>query len=836
MNITLENAPELGNQNGVKSDGIKKALIDVERLSKGIDINLYTKYNKRLSNFGNATTPQNDTMVIPASTNANFAKFICFELNVEQFHDKKILLETFFDIDKAATTNFIFQFRLEYNTLSSATLQILENLTYTNDNNTLKVGKELLVPDTYKNVYITLTLNNSYNVGTESTFVNTDNVLTLIEDTTKKQLENLNVTFENQKIQDAFNFSLKKKLSLSLYADLLKIPSIEAKAANINAVTSEPILKGNYNLQIPANETVGYNIVALLDYDVTSLKDKLVNFISYLGTDSLDTWNFIDRIVIGYYNGTTATPLKTFDETSYNWGKNLDYLIDESIFILENYDRIYIAYYTESANTFTRNVASEIKIKHSYLNVVDLLNEQKNSFLLTFKEYERVNGGSDFGDPRSYGAKFDGVTDDAAAINACLLENKRVKIPDDTTVIVGSPILVNSGNWIEQGHLTKIKLANGANCPLIKNRWAEQAYFMDKNLIDGDLPSFMATLYPDYGATFPSPNYVLGEADKYIKITGGTWDGNGANQIRQDYRYGSVGYYGDMMRIVNAEFFVLENTKLYDSCSYLASFAKIKNFIIKDVELNYQNARVNLDGLHFEGDIYNGVIENIFGRTNDDMVTFNGGDRWIPKATNGNAVTTEANRIWYPLCQGRIENIYVKNIHATGGFRATRLLSNTKVPGLSPANETEGMANMVFDGIFGTYTVDVISITSHLGDEPKTYDNLVFKNINGKSTGINHIAIENNVEIKSLVIDGISYYPTNSTKELLQNSADIKSLAIYNLSLNGDGTDLSAERFIQNNPAGTITKLKILNLVDNNSTYGGIINDATVVEKLFSDL
>lgn len=77
---------------------------------------------------------------------------------------------------------------------------------------------------------------------------------------------------------------------------------------------------------------------------------------------------------------------------------------------------------------------------------------------------------------------------------------------------------------------------------------------------------------------------------------------------------------------------------------------------MKNIKFDYLSPRANIDGIHFDGECSNGVVVNVFGKTNDDMVTFNGGDSWYPKNVGG-AITTEANRLWYPFKQGKIEKL-----------------------------------------------------------------------------------------------------------------------------------------------------------------------------------
>jgi len=440
-----------------------------------------------------------------------------------------------------------------------------------------------------------------------------------------------------------------------------------------------------------------------------------------------------------------------------------------------------------------------------------------------------IVGETHIGDPRAYGAVYDGLYDCAPAINECIQNHKHVKLRGEGVALCRSTIMVKSDTWLELDRDFTIKLADNANTVLIKNKWAEQAYFMEKNLINGAVPTFMAEIYPDYGS-YPSTNYILGAAETNIRITGGIFDGNGGNNSRKDHLYGCVGFVGVLLQIVNVRGFEMEGVTLKDACTYNAEFCMLSEFFINNITLKFGKGRPNIDGIHFEGDCYKGTVQNIFGRTNDDMVTFNGGDSWYP----GNHLGTpapEAKREWFPFRQGAIKNITVKNIFATDGYRAVRLLSNIKREGLSPATETEGMDDILIDGIYGDFRVDCVLISKHYNrDSP--YGHITVKNVHATSTGVNNINIHN-VSIDSLVLDSIRYVPTNSSKNFIVNKGNIKSLMIRDTLIDGKGEDLSAKTVINN--TGTINKLKLINVTQKDANYSGLIDKATPTESLMSD-
>ncbi len=428
----------------------------------------------------------------------------------------------------------------------------------------------------------------------------------------------------------------------------------------------------------------------------------------------------------------------------------------------------------------------------------------------------------DYGDPRHYGAIYDGATDCSEAINRCIRNHKHVRLMGEGTALCQHSIILRSGTWLELDPTFRLKLADGVNDVLIRNEWAQQAYYMGKNLIDGQLPSFMAELYPDYGPTYPSPRYQLGEPDRQIRISGGILDGNGGKQTRQDYRYGCVGYWGILIALSNVDGFTMTDVTMSDPCTYFTNFSKMRNFHISDIRLELVEKRLNQDGIHIEGECYNGLIENIFGQTNDDMVALNGGDSWFPKNIGGE-ITDEAKRRWHPFIQGAIENIVVRNVFAEDGYRGFRLLSNAKIEGLSPDNETEGMKSIVIDGVYGSYLMDLFLISNHIGT-PKSYADITIRNVKAISKGRNNINIEA-VNIGSLVIEGMDYYPTNSTRHVMLSKGNIRNLMLRDVTLhNNHNLDLSAKSAI--NHSGNIGQLKLSNVISIGQTYKNICDTA----------
>lgn len=420
--------------------------------------------------------------------------------------------------------------------------------------------------------------------------------------------------------------------------------------------------------------------------------------------------------------------------------------------------------------------------------------------------------------------------DDYEAIQQCIDENDHVIFTGNRTALVSKTLIIRTNTWLDFDNDFRLKLMDNSNCPLIRNRWADQIYFMNRMLINGQPPSYVYDLYPDYG-TYPSSTYVLGNKDENIKITGGILDGNGGNQTTNMNEYGCFGYTGRLLTLVHVRNLVIDGVTMYDPKIYFTEFSLLSHFEIRNIKLELNVARSNQDGLHFDGDCYDGIIDNICGKTNDDMVTFNGGDSWYVTSENPEI----KDILQYPYKRGKIARIKISNIfvkNTTYGYRATRLLSNNA----EGFNETEGIEDIYYDGIFGEFRYDVILISSHYGAQ-KHYKNLYFNNISAHSSpnvGLRMIWIQSNTHIESLVINNFRYATLDGNKNLINNQGVVDTLFLQNILL--EGTSGCESKGVINNE-GTITKLKMVNVTNSGTQYQSFVegNNPSSVEKIMSD-
>lgn len=212
-------------------------------------------------------------------------------------------------------------------------------------------------------------------------------------------------------------------------------------------------------------------------------------------------------------------------------------------------------------------------------------------------------------------------------------------------------------------------------------------------------------------ALIENEHFACGGRDSDIEIIGGTFDGNcdkmGLNGEyealhRLDTPYSPQNFKGKLMRFAHVDKIVIEKLTVKNPVSYGIQIGDVRGFIARDLFFDYNWHFGTTDGVHINGPARDGVIENLCGTTNDDMV----------------ALTTydEAHA---EISKGDIENVSIRNISAKNGFSGVRLLSG----------ENFALKNVRVDGVYGDYRHSGIVVSNHCKREGKVwFDNLIIEN------------------------------------------------------------------------------------------------------------
>ncbi|MHB0934993.1 MAG: glycosyl hydrolase family 28 protein [Armatimonadota bacterium] len=226
-----------------------------------------------------------------------------------------------------------------------------------------------------------------------------------------------------------------------------------------------------------------------------------------------------------------------------------------------------------------------------------------------------------------------------------------LRVPDDTTVICSPK--------------TTVRLADGANCPLLGN--------------------------VARGRT----------ASRNITIDGGVWDGNNLQQQRDQYAKNNPdGAWGQLVVFSYVNNLTLRNMTLKDPESFAVQLTAVDAFTVEDIHFDFNKQRPNMDGIHVNGFARNGLIRNLTGETHDDMVALN----------------SDEGEFCCDCCD--IENVTIENIYGgRDGWTGVRLLSRQAT-----------LRNIAIRNLYGGYKFNGVSFT-HWGGDMETADYGRFENI-----------------------------------------------------------------------------------------------------------
>ena len=263
--------------------------------------------------------------------------------------------------------------------------------------------------------------------------------------------------------------------------------------------------------------------------------------------------------------------------------------------------------------------------------------------------------------------------DDTARLQVLLDSGAgRVVFPDGVFT-VSKPLVISSDTHLVCSPRTVVRLAVGANCPLLRNRGSEP-----------------------------------GGSDRNITVEGGTWDGNNIGQKRGPFRLPKTPGGGDINQLTvfaGVTNLKLRDMTLKDPDSYCIELTDVVGFSVENITFDCNDKTPNQDGLHIDGFARDGFIRNLRGHTNDDLVALNSDEgNWRSPSND-------------------IENVTIDGLYGgDDGFTAVRLLSrNARV------------RNVVIRNVYGQYKFNGVSFTHWAGKDYRPgmghFDNIVIENM-----------------------------------------------------------------------------------------------------------
>lgn len=375
-------------------------------------------------------------------------------------------------------------------------------------------------------------------------------------------------------------------------------------------------------------------------------------------------------------------------------------------------------------------------------------------------------------EPTVFGAVYNGVTDCAQAIQKCLDIGGNIRLMGSGRVLVKSTLVIKHDNTsiIVDDGITIVRATN-TNAPLI------------------------ATVGGMVWEQEESPTEHL----QNINIIGGTWEFNGAGQnIPND---GIELFQRPGMRLSEVDNLYISNLKVNNNKGFCFLIADINRYVIENIHFIGNN--MNTDGFHLSGNMYDGVIRHITGATKDDLIAIN---------VSGDGPRTEEYTS-NPFREGECKRLYVHDIQMTGSMDVARLL----------CSEDYTIDEVVFDGIFGTYTPwnGIINISdwklpAHIG-------RVVVKNVFAESTtsaayivGVGDIS-NLGCKVDSLILENVQIKQTTTGHNNLvamKSNGSISNLIINNVDIAYEGNTDYSDHLIK---GGTIGVLMMNNIISGKS-------------------
>ena len=254
----------------------------------------------------------------------------------------------------------------------------------------------------------------------------------------------------------------------------------------------------------------------------------------------------------------------------------------------------------------------------------------------------------------------DGKHDDTEAIQALLDECGIVTLSKPGTYLISRTLIIHSNTRFILSPGAHLLAAPYSRCALIENE-----------------------------------KFRGGGRDCNIEIIGGIWDGNCDNMgldgeyeaiHRLDDPYSPDLFKGKLIRFAHIDNIILEKITVKDPVSYGVQIADVVGFVTRDIYFDYNWHFGTTDGVHINGPACDGVIENLHGTTNDDMVSL-----------------TTIDEVHAEVSRGNISNVYIHNVSAHNGYSGVRLLT------------TDGfdMTDIQINGVYGDYRHNAVLVSQH---------------------------------------------------------------------------------------------------------------------------
>ncbi len=222
-------------------------------------------------------------------------------------------------------------------------------------------------------------------------------------------------------------------------------------------------------------------------------------------------------------------------------------------------------------------------------------------------------------------------------------------------------------------------------------------------------------------ALLENEHFAKDGRDVDIHVEGGLWDGNcdemgldayeeSEAHNRLGFEYNPAVFKGKLIRFAHVEQISLEKMTVKDPVSYGIQIADVRHFIVRDLLFDYNNHFGTTDGVHINGPASFGLIENIMGNTNDDMVSL-----------------TTVDEAHAEVSRGPIKNVEIRNVSSEDGYSGVRLLSCG-----------EPLLHVRVCGVYGSYRHNAVLLSQHdvHKGEPIWMDDISIEHVHAHKSGL----------------------------------------------------------------------------------------------------
>ncbi len=347
----------------------------------------------------------------------------------------------------------------------------------------------------------------------------------------------------------------------------------------------------------------------------------------------------------------------------------------------------------------------------------------------------------------------DGSHDDAPAIQEMLDSGRsEVSLPVPANhYLIGRTLKIHGGQSLRLPTFALIRLAAGADCSMLED---DNFLTWKSNIrIEGGIWDM------NHAEQSPNPYHYAGADGKtfYDRIQAIGWDAAKSGVLPDIYT-------GFCMRFCRVSNLTLEKITIKNPVTYGVQLAYAENFTLRDFVFDYTEGSPklwNMDGIHIEGYCKNGVLSNLKGACHDDLV----------------AITADDG------LYGPIENITVDGVFAEHCHSAVRLLSHG-IP----------IQNIRISNVYGSFYTYCVGLTKYHGgpEERGVMKNILIDNIAACACegtkdvgggGFPFLWVQSGLDVEELRIQNIfrqeHVFPTPMLK--IDAGAAVSGLSLINL-------------------------------------------------------